>query len=392
MNRRRTLPYLFLASLALVACSGDPATDGRAVEAPNIAEAPDLSVLAGREIFEPQLVVEADGTLLLIWREKVEAGFDLFSAHRTDDGAFSEPFRINDEPGSVYAYPHDEMRPAIATSPDGMLAVVWTDERAQIRAAVGREHGTAWEPSIRLDQAEAPAYRSFTATTIDSDGALHAVWIDSRFAPQAGAEEPADLFYARLLDGEVTEINLTADQEASICGCCKPDLELAADGALRAIFRNTTADGYRDIFTISGSIEAGFAPPERVGPPTWKLRGCPMSGPVGLGDQVLWRDAESGQWVVKRGHPGTDHTTPIFAAGEDGWTSIASPREVAGSAVTVLVPGTPYSRLIERRGDEWVIHRGDLPASATSAATLGDGLLVAGAVEGKLELELLAGS
>ena len=279
------------------------------------------------------------------------------------------------------------MRPGVALGPNGDLGVVWTDARGQIRAAIGRDHGAGWDPSVRLDQTETPAYRSFTAATMDSQGALHAVWIDSRLAPQAGAEEPADLFYARVLGDQVTEVNLTAEQEPSVCGCCRPDLELAGEGQVRAIFRNTTADGFRDIFTIVGSVEAGFSSPERIGPPVWKLEGCPMSGPIGLGDQVMWRDASSGKWVLRLGTSSDDETTPVFSDETDEWKLNGSPRRVAGTEGVVLVPGSPHSRIITRQGDDWKTGLGDLPVWATSAAAIGETLLIIGAVDGKLELE-----
>lgn len=387
---------LAIALLTLAGVSGCTRPSERASEeAPAGAAASELrpisaESLASYEIFEPQLLSEPDGALLMVWRQKSEAGFDLFSARFAEDGSLSEPARVNDEPGTVYAYPHDEMRPGLATGPGGLLAAVWTDERAQIRAAVGHAHGSTWEPSVRLDQDGVPAYRSFTAAGLDESGALHAVWIDSRFAPTAGAEEPADLFYARLADGLVTEVNLTDGQEASICGCCKPDLETGVDGSVRAVFRNTTDDGFRDVFTVSGSVDESFSPPERVGPAIWQLEGCPMSGPLGLGDQVLWRDAASGEWVLKRGRSGSDEAVPVFSAETGDWKMTASPRAVAGRRDLVLVPGQPSSRLLERQGDDWTTARDDLPPWATSAALLDGGLVVVGAVDGELELETFA--
>jgi hypothetical protein len=392
----RSLLPLALVPLALGGCAAE--------QDPGVAPPPepagvDIAGFASRQVFEPQLVAEADGTLLMVWRQRAEEGFDLFAARRTRQGSFSEATRINDEPGTVYTYPHDEMRPAIAVAADGQLAAVWADDRAQIRAAFGDRHGASWFPSFRLDQASSPAYRSFTAAGFDADGRLHAVWIDSRLAPQAGAEEPADLFYARVSKaasewGQVTEINLTADQEASICGCCRPDLETDPDGAVRAVFRNT-GEGYRDIFTISGNAEDGFEPPERVGPAAWRLEGCPMSGPLGLSPSgidrgVLWRDASGGEWELKEGRSGSEEVELVFPEGVGDWKMALSPRSVAASPEVLLLPGRPTSRLITKREGTWELVRDDLPAWATSAAAVEAGLLVVGAVDGRLEAQVLA--
>lgn len=400
--RRSTTALALLIPLALAGCAAEPASPGEDASAPAAVSQPiDFGGFAAREVFEPQLAIDTDGTLLMIWRQKGEEGDDLYCAHRTEGGALSAPVRINDEPGTVYAYPHDEMRPAIAVGEDGNLAVVWSDDRGQIRASFGSEHGGSWSPSVRLDQADEPAYRSFTAAGLDERGALHAIWIDARFAPQAGAEEPADLFYARTTPdaaawGSVTEVNLTADQDSSICGCCRPDLETHPDGSIRAIFRNTTEDGFRDIFTISGNYLDGFGEPVRVGPATWRLEGCPMSGPLGLEasgleDAVMWRDASSGDWVLKQGRPGSDAVIRVFATGGADWKMTGSPRAVVAGRGLVLVPGQPSSRLIEWRQDSWTTLRDDLPVWATSAAVVDDSLLAVGAVQGKFENQRLPG-
>ena len=361
-----------------------------------------VAAFVDQQIFEPQLVGGNDGTLLMIWRQKGGSGFDLFSARLLEHGGFSEPSRINDEAGTVYSYPHDEMRSSVAKAPDGRLAVTWSDERSQIRAAVSDSHGEAWSVSIRLDQGDEPAYRGFPASGFDSDGTLNAVWIDSRHAPNAGAEEPADLFYARVRPeasgwGPVEEINLTADQEASVCGCCKPDLEVVSDGRLRAVFRNTDGDGYRDIFTITGDPDGGFGRPVRVGPPTWQIQGCPMSGPLGLESSgvengVMFREASSGQWRLTEGEPGGEKLTDLYPEGVGDWKMTLSPRGVEASSGMVLVPGQPTGRVIERNRGVWETVRDDIPAWATSAATVESGLLVVGAVDGKLEAAVLEAS
>ena len=71
------------------------------------------------------------------------------------------------------------------------------------------------------------------------------------------AEEPADLFYARVANGKVVEKNLTAEQEPPICGCCRTFIN-AESGSLKLAFRNTTADGYRDPFAMSSTLDAQF--------------------------------------------------------------------------------------------------------------------------------------
>jgi hypothetical protein len=257
----------------------------------------DLSWLAGRQVFEPQFLLSEQGALFLVWREESEPGSDLYIARRGEESRFGEPVRVNDEAGTVESYAHDEMRAAVAVGPAGRVGVAWADSRGQVRAAISMEGGTSFAPSIRLEQSAASAYRGFPAVAFDDAGVLHAVWIDSRFAA-AGAEEPADLYYARVEDGVATESNLTAEQEPTVCGCCRTYLEVTDQGVTRALFRNASQDGYRDIFTVSAAAGADMSPPARIGQPLWKLQGCPMSGPIAAAGRVLWPDGSSGRKLL----------------------------------------------------------------------------------------------
>jgi hypothetical protein len=189
---------------------------------------------------------------------------------------FGSPVRVNDATDTVESIALDGMRAAIAVTSDNTIALAWSDNRAQIRAATSTNGGISFEPSIRLDQAEEPAYRGFPSISFDQSGDLHATWIDSRFAEDF-AEEPADLYYAKVSNGAVQEKNLTANQQTSICGCCRTFINAEA-GSLKIAFRNTTAEGFRDPYAITTSKDVEFSAPQAVTSPLWELAGCPMAG------------------------------------------------------------------------------------------------------------------
>ena len=386
----RNLPNLAFVALALLsACFSDP----RESSAPPAAQPVevDLAWLEERVVHEPQFVLDDRGALLLQWREKSEAGSDLYVARRREDGQFGTEVRVNDEPATVGSYPHDEMRVALATGPDGLVGVAWADSRGQVRAAVSSDGAVSFAPSIRLEQTEEAAYRGFPALAFDASGVLHAVWIDSRYA-DGFAEEPADLYYATVVDGVVTESNLTAEQEATVCGCCRTHLEVTDEGVTRALFRNATAAGYRDIFTVSGGA-GGMSAPELIGQPLWELRGCPMSGPIAVGDSVLWPDGSSGRRVLMVAAFGSEPATPLFSQEELGeWKPRLSPRAVSSSHLEsplLLLPGQSSSRLVSAAagGREWRIEADDLPRWATSALYEAGSLLLIGSVSGELQVE-----
>ena len=350
-----------------------------------------FDALSGREVFEPQLLADAQG-LLLLWREKGEGGSNLFVSRASNKGAFGTEVQVNNIDNSVGSYPMDELRASTAHGPGGELAIAWGASNADIRVAISTDHGATFGPSVRLDQDDKQAYRGFPAIAFDDQGTLHAVWIDSRLAPQRGAEEPADLFYARLAGSEVTEINLTASQDPSICGCCRTDLISTSDGVL-ATFRNTTADGYRDIFTVAVEADGILAAPQRTSAPLWELNGCPMSGPLAVTDGALFPDGSGGRKILMRGESAGKDAEPVFAdhATKD-WNLLYPPRPIAqgdGSRDLLLVPGRPVGRVIERQGDSWRVVSSEVPKWATSGATSEGRLLVVGALNGELQFAIV---
>ncbi|MDH3550884.1 MAG: glycoside hydrolase, partial [Gammaproteobacteria bacterium] len=216
MSVNRT--YFVIAVIAFLTTGcGDAALEP---DAPVSRSSVDLSFLEPKQIFEPQVTFLEDGTLAVIWRERGEEGSNIYVAVRNADGHFGAPVRVNDDINTVQSYAHDGMRAAIAVGTGSTFAIAWADGRAQIRTATSADGGQSFQPSIRLDQSGKPAYRGYPAISFDSAGDLHAIWIDSRLA-EGMAEEPADLFYAKVVNGIVAETNLTADQEPTICGCCR---------------------------------------------------------------------------------------------------------------------------------------------------------------------------
>ena len=352
---------LALFALILGACGAETTVSGLPAG---------LEAMESKQVFEPQVTILKDNTIALTWRERGEEGSNIYASIRAADGSFGSPVRVNDEADTVESYAHDGMRAAIAVGAGRTIAIAWTDSRAQIRAAISTDGGASFKPSIRMDKAAVPAYRAYPAISFDSSGDLHAIWIDSRFA-DGGAEEPADLYYATYSDGNVIEKNLTAEQEHSICGCCRTFIR-AEDELLTMTFRNTTADGYRDPAIISGSEADGFSKPQAASDPLWELRGCPMAGPILAGDEVLWHDGSSGKKLIMIASAGDQPANTVFSEAERGdWIGRRPPRAITtsdGKNSVLLLPGEPASRLIARSPAKWAAVADDLPSWAMSGA------------------------
>lgn len=392
---------LALSVVLLGACddsdsSATAAAQSSVESSPNIADLGEFSIPMGlevlqeKQVFEPQATFLGNGTLTLTWRERRDTGSNIYVSTRDSSDAFGPPVRVNDEPDTVESFTHDGMRAAIALASNDRIAIAWSDSRAQIRAAISNNGGASFTPSIRLDQSGEAAYRGFPSISFDTSGDLHAIWIDSRFA-EGFAEEPADLFYAKVSNGEITEKNLTSNQEPSICGCCRTFIS-ADNDSLYMTFRNTTAVGYRDPFVIHGNLKGEFSEPQSVTKSLWKLNGCPMAGPILADDEVLWHNGSTGKKLIMISSPGETQARRMFNDDARGdWISRLAPRAVStmdASGSLLLLPGQPASRLIVRRNNSWEIVSTNLPSWATSAAYANGTLYVVGAPSGELNFEL----
>ncbi len=333
------------------------------------------------QVFLPQWALTRDGTEVIVWRENGKEGTDLFFAH-ADKGVFSPVTRINDQPHSVAGYTNDEMRASVAVGPNGLLAVAWTDNRDDIRVAIAKNF--SFGPSLKLNQDTGKSYQAFPAISFDSKGTLHAIWLDARSA-KPGAEEPANLYHAAVTNGKVKETNLTAQEKATTCGCCRPFLAVDEDDQLRINFRKANLEGYRDIFEITG--KAGkLSAPVATSLPVWKIAGCPMAGPIVAAGATLWNDASIGKRRLLQA-AGPNHQPKVVLQDTETWQLLRPPREVisAGKDTLVLVPGTPHSILLEYKDGAWNKRLENLPTWAVSAIQRDGKLHLIGSQDGKLK-------
>ena len=208
---------------------------------------------------------------------------------------------------------------------------------------------TALASSPRWHSTPTPAsasIRGFADIDVDAEGVAHAAWIDGRFAPR-GAEEPAELYYARIDGSEVTEINLTEEQVDSVCACCRVDIDLQPDQEVIIAFRNT-GGGYRDIHRVTGTTGSEFGEPIRLGPPMWELNGCPVIGPLNVGEATLWSEASTGKRRLLVA-TATDGNFEIVIGDSQAWRIDRPPRIVAedGGEALLLLPGRPTGLLLK---------------------------------------------
>ena len=383
-----------LVPIVIVACGTPelgPVTDGISTEqnvpASIVGGETGLEFLGDREVYLPQFAGGDDGSLYVVWQEReVERGANLYIARRGAGGIFEPQGQINDLPGTVGGGSLDEGRAGVAIGDNGVIAVAWTARGSDIRAAFSTDSGAHFSPSVVLNSDEGSrSYRGFVDIDIDAAGIAHAAWIDGRFAPR-GAEEPADLYYARIENGEVTEINLTEHQIDSICGCCRIDVDVRRDDGIAIAFRNT-GGGYRDIWRMEAGGERVFNTPIRLGPPMWELRGCPVIGPLNVGDATLWSEASTGKRrILVATETGGDYEVVLEDTGE--WAIERPPRLVTGSDPAqplLLLPGRPNGVILQGAGLDWAVVVEGIPRWGLSAAIIDGSLVLIGDLNGEFQ-------
>jgi hypothetical protein len=336
----------------------------------------------------PQLSVANDGSVYLLWAKAKGDGFDLFVSVRQGDGLFSDPMQVNAESGTVEYSAIDELRPALATGSKGQAAIAWVDDAANIQAAIYDSQ----ENTIRrwqLNRVQGNPVRGFVNLDFDDRGRLLAVWLDARGA-KPGEEEPAHLYAVELKNvrAKAREKNLTEGWTQSVCGCCRPFVR-SARGRFEVLVRNVTGDGYRDIHRGTGSFAEGLDAFDRVGPATWKIEACPMSGAVGDGNLVWWRDGSTGKSRIVEGSARAT-VLRVVVENDEEWTMTASPRLIEDHedrSTMLLVPGRPYGKILRRDGGQWTEFPEKIPEWCNSAVAVGNELLLVGDEHSELKME-----
>lgn len=338
----------------------------------------------------PQLARNGEGSVVMAWLRPSEQGHDLLVARRTAAGALQEPRRLNEVPGSVRHLGLDEARFVLVGGPGDQFGLVWFDRDGHVVASLSRDGGRHFDGPFVVDDGEGRPENAFAGAALDRTGALHVAWLDARNAP-VDMEEPALLLHAVVTaEGAGPEHDLSSEHTPSVCGCCRPFVVSGRDG-VEVLFRNAGEDGYRDIHRVEQELDGSFAAPERVGPPTWKIAACPMSGPVSDGREVLWKDGSKGRPRLVLGTTDTAPLVEVFDSGRSGWGPL-SPRFVERGDdphALLLVPGVPHGRLFARRGGTWDVVVDEMPVWCRDAVVLEGQLLMVGDEHGQLRMEAL---
>ena len=188
-------------------------------------DGPTVSVLrTPHDGIQPQ-VVEKDGIVHLLYFTGNAAGGDLNYVRSRDHGrTFSEPMRVNSQPGSAIA----------------------TGNMRGGQIAVGRS------------------------------GEVHVAWTGSGSALPRAASNSAPVLYSRMnTAGTAFEPQRGLNDGTGVCGCCGSRALAATDGSLYILFRSATQMVHRDIWLLSSADHGASFDGSHVS--QWNIGACVMS-------------------------------------------------------------------------------------------------------------------
>jgi len=302
-----------------------------------VTKAPPMVTLArvpGNGI-QPEAVVDRHGVLHVLYFSGEAGAGDLFYVRSSDFGVtFSDPIRVNSQPGSAIAT--GTIRGGqLALGREGRIHVAWNGSdsatpRGLVNPANGQPSapflyarsspdGKAFEPQRNLTR------RSYGidggSVAADAEGRVYAGWHGLAAGGGDDGEDHRLIWIARSEDDGAT---FAGEQPAwreptGACGCCGVRMFADASNILYLLYRSATAVTHRDMFLLESNDQGRTFRGSRVQP--WEIGACPMTSMsiASARSSVLGAWETAGQVYFGEIDPkAASIPAPIAAPGEGG--------------------------------------------------------------------------
>jgi hypothetical protein len=209
---------------------------------------------------QPQAVVDAKGTLHLIYFKGEPDAGDIFYVRReAAKERFSDPLRVNSQPGSAVAI--GTIRGGqIALGKEGRVHVAWNGS-GKVKSGSGspmlyarlNDSGTAFEPQRNLMQVTSILDGGGTVAA-DGSGNVYVAWHALKTGGDRG-EEHRQVWVARSAnEGKTFSQEAPAWTEATgACACCSLHAFADSNGSAYLLYRSANAGVNRDIYLLSST-------------------------------------------------------------------------------------------------------------------------------------------
>jgi hypothetical protein len=240
---------------------------------------------------QPEAVVDASGTLHLLYFSGDPANGDLYYVRSSDMGeTFSKPVRVNSQPGSAIAT--GTIRGGqLAIGRGGRVHVGWNGSDAAVpRAPVNPQMkrasapylysrsnaaGTRFEPQRNIND------RIYTldgggSIAADDAGNVYAAWHGNAVG-EPGGEDHRKVWITRSQDDGATfsPVAPAWNNPTGACGCCQVRLLATPSSGLALLYRSATNMSARDVYLLVSQDHGRTFAGSRVQP--WTLNACPMT-------------------------------------------------------------------------------------------------------------------
>lgn len=311
---------------------------------------------------QPEAVVDRRGVVHVLYFSGEARAGDLFYVRSSDFGVtFSNPIRVNSQPGSAIAI--GTIRGGqLAVGRDGRIHVTWNgSDSAMPRGLVNPASGEPSAPFLYArSNADATAFepqRNLTtrsygvdgggAIAADANGNVYAAWHSLAVGGQDG-EDHRLVWIARSTDDGAT---FAAEQAAwreptGACGCCGVRMFAGPSNILYLLYRSATAMTHRDMFLLESNDQGRTFRGSLVQP--WEIGACPMTSMsiTSTRSSVLGAWETAGQvYFGEIDAKAARIPTPLAAPGEGGTRK--HPRLAAdtdGNVLFVWTEGTAWAR------------------------------------------------
>lgn len=240
---------------------------------------------------QPQVAVDSNGTVHLVYFKGDPAEGDLFYVRSKDGENFSAPIRVNSVAGTAVAV--GNIRGArIAVGRNGNVFVVWNGSAKLGNPALGRSpmlfsrldrSRSAFEPERNLIHA-AYGIDGGGAVAADRQGRVYVFW----HAPIPGqqGEQSRRVWMSRSdNDGDsFAPERIAWDRATGACGCCSLNAYADPAGRIFVLFRSATQMVHRDMYLLESTDHGLNFKGSDVSP--WNVAYCVMSSEAFTADRT----------------------------------------------------------------------------------------------------------